>query len=91
MSTTTDRNSADPETAARWERVTHVVARASARAPAKGNTRPLTLRRGEALLIAHDLFMLGEIAAPPTLQWTIADAEAALSPWSIRVVPDEGC
>ena len=89
MSTTTDRNSADPETAARWERVAHVVACASIRTPAQGDTGRLTLRHSEALLVAHDLFMLGEIAAPPSLRWTKADAEAALSPWNVQVVSDE--
>lgn len=89
MSTTTDRHFADPETAARWERVAHVVACASVRTPEQGLIGRFTLRRSEALLVAHDLFMLGEIAAEPSLRWTAADTEAALSPWNVRVVPDE--
>ncbi|HEY6932824.1 MAG TPA: hypothetical protein VI452_05450 [Marmoricola sp.] len=42
----------------------------------------------DALLICHDLFMLGLISEAPTLRWGIPAAESALSAWSISVIPD---
>ena len=80
---------------ARWRRV---IARLDVAAclceyrtnPHRGGapTHAPLLPLAHALLIAHDLFMLGHLNTPPTLRWTPLDAEAALRPWHVRVLPD---
>lgn len=77
----------DAERLARWERITRRMARAG-NWELSGHGEPLTLELTQALLIAHDLYMLGEIDEEPSLRWTSEDAETSLSPWSVRVVPD---
>ena len=77
----------DPGTAARWERVARRAAQASNRDEA-APTGPLRLELTESLLMAHDLYMLGELAEAPSLRWDIATAQAALAAWSVQVVPD---
>lgn len=77
----------DAEAAARWERLTRRAAQASRR-EGGGPSGPLRLELTEALLIAHDLFMLGQISHAPSLRWDIATAESALSAWAVTVVPD---
>ena len=77
----------DPDAAARWERVARRAAQASTRDGA-GPARPLRLELTESLLMAHDPYMLGELADAPLLRWDIATAQAALATWSVQVVPD---
>lgn len=78
----------DPEAADRWARIARRAAQASHREAADRSTGGLRLELTEALLIAHDLYMLGEIEDEPSLRWTVAAAESALSPWQVTVVPD---
>lgn len=77
----------DQEAAARWDRIVRRVAQASNR-EGTGHAGLLRLEITEALLIAQDLYMLGEIPEAPSLRWDIATTEAALSRWGVRVVPD---
>lgn len=77
----------DRDTVARWDRVARRVAQASNR-EGTGPAGPLRLEITEALLIAQDLFMLGQIPQPPTLRWDIATTQAALSRWAVVVVAD---
>lgn len=79
----------DPEIAARWERVARRAIQARNReGTANGSAGPLRLDRSEALLIAHDLYMLGEITDAPSLRWDIATLQSALARWEVTVVPD---
>lgn len=78
----------DPEAASRWARIARRAAQASHREAADHTTGRLRLELTEALLIAHDLYMLGEIKEEPSLRWTIVAAQSALAPWDVTVVPD---
>jgi hypothetical protein len=77
----------DQETAARLDRISRRLLRASSR-QGTGPAAPLRLELTEALLICHDLFMLGLISRAPSLKWDIPAAEAALCQWSVSVLPD---
>ena len=63
------------------------MGQASSRA-GTGTAGPLRLEITEALLVAQDLYMLGQIPDAPSLRWDIDTTEAALSRWEVRVVPD---
>ncbi|HET8562162.1 MAG TPA: hypothetical protein VFL69_16710 [Marmoricola sp.] len=58
-------------------------------APRSGATgqRPRLLL-GEALLLAHDLHLLGRLPDAPSLRWKVDDAALALAPWDVHVVGD---
>lgn len=75
------------EETTRWRRIHRRVSVASARGD-QASADSLVLELTEALLVAHDLYMLGEIDRAPALHWDTADAEAVLRPWAVRVVPD---
>ena len=70
------------------ERVRDRFHRARARSGQSADAQPLCFHLHEAILVAHDLHMLGCIPEPPTLRWRPVDAEAALARWEARVVPD---
>ncbi|HEY6932807.1 MAG TPA: hypothetical protein VI452_05365 [Marmoricola sp.] len=42
----------------------------------------------EAVLVAHDLYMLGLIDEPPTLRWGVPEAARKLARWSVHVIPE---
>lgn len=81
------------EETARWRRIIERLDAARCRCEPvadspQGRARPHgpVLVLYEALLLAHDLFMLGHLNNPPTLRWGPIDAEAALSPWNVHVI-----
>lgn len=85
----------DPEDAARWRRVLQRLdaARCRCQHPAEALPEPRAphgpvLSLHQALLLAHDLFMLGHLNSAPTLRWRVSDAETALSPWHVHVVEE---
>ncbi|HET8559639.1 MAG TPA: hypothetical protein VFL69_03895 [Marmoricola sp.] len=87
---------ADPEDTVRWRRVVeHLEGTECSCEQIAGGRRALAdshvpvLRFSQALLVAHDLYMLGRLKTPPSLRWTVADADAALRPWNVVVVPDD--
>lgn len=84
---TTAGDGTDPEAAARWERVAQRARQAGLR-QGSGPAGPLRLERSEALLIAHDLYMLGEIDHAPSLRWDIATLQSVLSRWDVIIEPD---
>lgn len=81
------------EDAARWRRVIERLDAAPctceqlADPHRRGATHGPILPLCEALLVAHDLFMLGHLNVAPSLRWTPADAEAALHQLNVHVTP----
>lgn len=77
----------NPDAALRRERIARRVDQASRRESVV-RAGPLPVELTEALLIAHDLFMIGEIDTAPSRRWSLSDAQAALAPWAMTVLPD---
>ncbi|HEY6932009.1 MAG TPA: STAS domain-containing protein [Marmoricola sp.] len=70
---------------ARRARVARLLDAARERHGAATSGAPASLTLAEALCVAQDLFVLGDLTQPPSATWQAADAERALTAWHVRV------
>jgi anti-anti-sigma factor len=70
---------------ARRARIARLLDAARERHGDGSSTPPASLTLAEALCVAQDLYVLGDLTQPPSATWQAADAERALSAWHVHV------